>query len=95
MSICEANQIAVTTSGKIAIAQYYNQYINEDEEMPESAPQFNLIRYLVDLLRWHFRDKIGISLATCPSTNRFIIGRTGRSRIQRYSRADHSFRRVS
>ena len=66
MSICEANQIAVTTSGKIAIAQYYNQYINEDEEMPESAPQFNLIRYLVDLLRWHFRDKNWYIIGNLP-----------------------------
>ncbi len=66
MSIREVNQIAHSETEKFAIAQYYNQFINEDEEMPEGAPQFNLIKHLVDLLRWHFRDRNWYIIGNLP-----------------------------
>ena len=63
MSIKDVNGLALSEAQQVAIAEYYNQYINEDEEMPEGAPQFNLIRHLVEVLRWYFRNE-----------NWFIIG---------------------
>jgi Uma2 family endonuclease len=46
-----------TEAEKATLIAYFNSRINEDQEMPESVPQFNLILFLASLLRWHFRTQ--------------------------------------